>query len=121
MRLLLVARLDFNYNAAPQVGLVAITNSQPVNRPPFTERKIRAMRRHITTLTLICMLLVNGVTSQARKTHLKQTKSRTERKAPKSSAPQKQVARRQRESAKEKAAQRQLIKPNPRVAGLLKS
>src|SRR6476646_1355264 len=78
------------------------------------------MRRLTTSLTLICMLLANGVTSQARKTHLKQTKSRTERKAPKSSAPQKQVARRE-QSAKEKAAKRELIKRNPRLAGLFKS
>jgi hypothetical protein len=66
------------------------------------------------------MLLVNGVTSQARKNYLKQTKSRTERKAPKSSGSQKQVARTKRESAREKAAQRELVKRNPRLNSLFK-
>jgi Bacterial Ig domain/Putative Ig domain len=79
------------------------------------------MRPLVTSLTLICMLLVNGVTLQARKVHPKQTKSRTERKVPKSSASQKQVARSRRESAREKAAQRELIKRNPRYASLFKS
>ena len=78
------------------------------------------MRRLITSLTLICMLLANGVTSQARKNPLKQTKSRTEAKTPKSSAPQKQVARRERESAKDKATRRELIKRNPRLKSLFK-
>lgn len=78
------------------------------------------MRRLITSLTLICMLLANGMTSQARKNPPKQTKSRTERKAPKSSAPQKQVARRERESAKDKAMRRELIKRNPRLKSLFK-
>ncbi|HJT67963.1 MAG TPA: hypothetical protein VJ749_16005, partial [Pyrinomonadaceae bacterium] len=78
------------------------------------------MRRFTTSLTLICMLLANGVTSQARKNPPKQTKSRTERKAPKSSAPQNQVARRERESAKDKATRRELIKRNPRLKSLFK-
>lgn len=78
------------------------------------------MRRLVTSLSLICMLLANGVTSQARKNNLKQTKSRTERKAPKTSAPEKQVARTKRESAKDKAAQRELIKRNPRLKSLFK-
>ena len=74
------------------------------------------MRRLTISLTLICMLLANGVTSQARKNPLKQTKSRTEVKTRKSSAPQKQVAR--RESAKDKAMRRELIKRNPRLKSL---
>ena len=79
------------------------------------------MRRFITCLTLISMLLVNGLTSQARTTTpTKQTKSRTERKAPKASAQHKQVPRTKRESAKQEAARRELIKRNPRLNALFK-
>jgi Bacterial Ig domain len=73
------------------------------------------------SLYLISALLVNGVALQARTSHLKQTKPRTERKAKKASTSQQQVAREKRESAREKAVQRQLIKGNPRLAGLFKS
>jgi photosystem II stability/assembly factor-like uncharacterized protein len=78
------------------------------------------MRSLVTSLSLICVLLLNGVTTQARKTNLKRTKSNPERKAPQSSAARKQAAREKRESAKEKAAQRALIKRNPRLASLFK-
>ncbi|HEX5887611.1 MAG TPA: Ig-like domain-containing protein [Pyrinomonadaceae bacterium] len=76
------------------------------------------MRSLVTSLALICILVVNGVATQARKTNLKRTNSTTERKAPQSSASKKQTARAKRESAKEKAAQRALIKRNPRLASL---
>src|ERR1051326_9489266 len=91
-----------------------------LNHRPSLKGKLQAMRRLTISLTLICMLLANGVTSQARKNPLKQTKSRTERKAPKSSAPQKQVARRERELAKDKTTRRELIKRNPRLKSLFK-
>ena len=79
------------------------------------------MRPLLTSLALICALLFNGVASQARTNHPQQTKSRTERKAKKASPARNEVAREKRESAKEKAAQRALIKRNPRLAGLFKS
>lgn len=78
------------------------------------------MRALVTSLTLICMLLTNSVSTQARKGNPKRTKARTEQKAAKSSASQKQTAREKRESAREKAAQSKLIKRNPRLASLFK-
>src|SRR6476620_10655619 len=79
------------------------------------------MRPLVTSLFLMSALLFNGVASQARTNHPRQTKSRTERKAKKSSPSRNEVAREKRESHREKAAQRELIKRNPRLAGLFKS
>ena len=87
------------------------------------------MRSLFTALALICSLLINGVAAQARKVQPKQTKSRTERTASRSSVSQKETAggrresaRREgrRESAREQAARRELIKRNPRLASLFK-
>src|SRR5689334_21400673 len=77
------------------------------------------MRRVTLSLTLICMLLLNGATLFAVSKNPRQQKSRVERNGSKTSARTK-VAREKRESAKEVAARREAIKRNPRAAGLFK-
>src|SRR5215213_275933 len=66
--------------------------------------------RLITSLTLICLLLLNGATSLAASKHSQRQKSRVERKE----------AREKRESRKEAATRRELIKRNPRLGSLFK-
>ena len=78
------------------------------------------MRSLITSLTLICILLLNGVTILAHSNHPRQDKSRVARKEAKTSARNKQ-AREKRESRKEIAKRRELIKRNPRLASLFKA
>src|SRR5215213_9254500 len=77
------------------------------------------MRRLITSLSLISILFVSTLTSLAVKIQPKQ-KSRAQRTAAKTSTSRKQVARNKRESAREKAAQRELAKRNPLLASALK-
>src|SRR5688572_1559558 len=78
------------------------------------------MRGLLTSLTLICTLLFSGVASFARNNKApKQQKSRVERKASKTSAPNRK-ARTKRESRSELAKRRELIKRNPRLAYLFK-
>lgn len=74
----------------------------------------------ITSVILICVLILNGVTSLAHKNFPKQQKSRIDRTTAKTSKPRKEVARRKRESRREKAAQLELVKRNPRLASLFK-
>ena len=79
------------------------------------------MRSLITSMTLICIFLMNGVTSLAHSNH---SKARVERKGSNSSPRQKQASTkresRKAESRKEVAARRKLIKRNPRLASLFK-
>jgi hypothetical protein len=75
--------------------------------------------RTITSLTLICMLLLNGAASLAASKNPQRQKSRVERKSSNSSA-RANEAREKRESRKEAAARRAAVKRNPRVAGLVK-
>jgi hypothetical protein len=75
------------------------------------------MNRLITSLTLICMLLVNGVAVLAHSNHPKRQKSRVVRKESRT-AEHKREARNKRESRKELAARRALVKRNPRLAAL---
>ena len=79
------------------------------------------MRSLITSMTLICIFLMNGVTSLAQSNH---PKARVERKGSNSSPRQKQASTkresRKAESRKEVAARRKLIKRNPRLASLFK-
>src|SRR6188474_1279652 len=76
------------------------------------------MRSLFTPLTLICVLLLNGVASLGRNDkHPKQSKSRIERTESRSSA-SKERAREKRESRRELAKRRELIKRNPRLAYL---
>ena len=82
------------------------------------------MRRLITSITLICMLCINGVALFARTTP---TKPKSRNKATKNSPPRKQTARtkresrsEKRESRKEEAARQEMIKRNPRLASLFK-
>lgn len=79
------------------------------------------MRGLLTSLTLICTLLLNGVASFARdnKAPKQQPKSRVERKATKTSAHNRKAST-ERESRKEIAKRRALIKRNPRLASLFK-
>src|ERR1041384_3362941 len=72
------------------------------------------MRRLITSLTLICILLVNVITSPARNNYPKSQKSRVERKSTKDSV------RKKSESRRESATRRQALKRNPRLAAVLK-
>jgi hypothetical protein len=83
------------------------------------------MRSLVTSVLLICILLVNGVISLANKHQIQrqtvpQQTARTERKTTKTAAPHKQSARTKRESVREKLARRELIKRNPRLASLFK-
>src|SRR5512132_3919510 len=79
------------------------------------------MRSLITSMTLICIFLMNVVTSLAHSNH---SKARVERKGSNSSPRQKQASTkresRKAESRKEVAARRKLIKRNPRLASLFK-
>jgi len=75
--------------------------------------------RLITSLTLICILLLNGATLLAVSRTPKRQKTRVERKSSNSSAPAKE-AREKRESRKEAAARRAAIKRNPRAAAIFK-
>ena len=78
------------------------------------------MRGLLTSLLLICTLLLHGVASFARDNKApKQPKSRVERKESKTSAHNRK-ARTKRESRKELAKRRELIKRNPRLAHLFK-
>src|SRR5215217_258758 len=77
------------------------------------------MRSLITSLTLVCLLFLNGVSSSAGSKHLKQQKSRVQSQKTNSSRNTKQ-ARKKRESRRESAARRELSKRNPRLAALLK-
>ena len=79
------------------------------------------MRTFITSLVLICVLLLNGFTSFARNNHPKGQKPRVERKKAKPASRQKQARREgKRESAKELARRRALTKKNPRLAAVFK-
>ncbi|HEX7332698.1 MAG TPA: hypothetical protein VF290_14440, partial [Pyrinomonadaceae bacterium] len=76
--------------------------------------------RGLLTLTLICTLLFSGVASFARDNKApRQQKSRVERKTSKTSAHNRK-ARTKRESPRELAKRRELIKRNPRLAFLFK-
>src|SRR5690242_21850411 len=78
------------------------------------------MRRLPISLTLICVLLLNGaVTLTAANKNPKRQKSRTERKDSNTSARTRE-AREKRESRKEAVARRAAIKRNPRAAALFK-
>jgi hypothetical protein len=78
------------------------------------------MRGFLTSLLLICTLLSNGVASIARGNKApKQSKSRVERKASKTSERDRET-RTKRESRRELAKRRELIKRNPRLASLFK-
>ena len=77
------------------------------------------MRSLITSLTLTCMLFLNGVTSLAHSNRSKAQKPRVERKESKTS-PRKKQAITKRESRKESALQRELVKRNPRLAYVYK-
>ena len=75
--------------------------------------------RIITSLTLICILLLNGATLFAASKTPNRQKSRVERKGSNSSERAKE-AREKRESRKEAAARRAAIKRNPRAAAIFK-
>jgi hypothetical protein len=78
------------------------------------------MPRLATSLTLICILMLSGVTSLARKDRPQYQRSRTERKNVKTSTRNKQAARTKRESLREQAARREIVKRNPRLAAVFK-
>jgi hypothetical protein len=69
------------------------------------------MNRLLASLFLICMLLLNGVTSMAQRNHPKRQKQRVAQTS-------ERKREEKRESRKELAAQRALIKRNPRLAAL---
>ena len=77
------------------------------------------MRSIVTSLTLICMLLLNGATFLAAGKDPKRQKPRVERKSSSGTARTSQ-AREKRESRKQAAAQRELVKQNPRLASVFK-
>jgi hypothetical protein len=76
--------------------------------------------RIITSLTLICMLFLNGAVSLAATKNPKRQKSRVERKGSASPERAKEQAREKRESRKEAVARRAAIKRNPRAAAIFK-
>src|SRR5678815_2992162 len=76
--------------------------------------------RIITSLTLICMLFLNGAVSLAVNKTPKRQKSRVERKGSAGSERAKEQAREKRESRKEAVARRAAIKRNPRAAAIFK-
>ncbi len=83
------------------------------------------MRTFITSLALICVLLLSGISSLARNNSPKGPKPgvqrKTERQTSKSSTRQKEAKREgKRESARESARQRALVKKNPRLAAVFK-
>ena len=75
--------------------------------------------RIITSLTLICMLFLNGTALLAATKNPKRQKSRVERKGSPGSERSKE-AREKRESRKEAVARRAAIKRNPRAAAIFK-
>ena len=75
------------------------------------------MNRSVTSLTLICLLFVNGVVAATRTNNPKRQKSRVEQKESRT-AEHKREAREKRESRKELAARRALTKRNPRLGTL---
>ena len=75
--------------------------------------------RIITSLTLICMLFLNGAASLAATRNPKRQKSRVERKGSAGSERAKE-AREKRESRKVAVARRAAVKRNPRAAALFK-
>ena len=75
--------------------------------------------RFTTSLTLICLLFLNGAISLAASKNPKRQKSRVERKGSNKTERAK-VAREKRESRKEAAARRAAIKRNPRAAAIFK-
>src|ERR1051325_7764357 len=77
------------------------------------------MLRPLTSLILICTLLLTGATPLAANKQPQRQKSRVERKGSNSSA-RAEEAREKRESRKEAAARREAIKRNPRAAALFK-
>jgi hypothetical protein len=80
------------------------------------------MRTFMTSMVLICVLLLNGAASLARNNNLKVQKPLVERKISKAAAGNKQVSRAaKRQLARESASRRELIKKNPRLASLFKS
>jgi hypothetical protein len=80
------------------------------------------MRNLITSLTLICILLLNGVTLFARHNQPKQANSRVTTKQAKTSARNKQAREdKKRASRREIAARQKLIKQNPRLSSLFRS
>ena len=78
------------------------------------------MPRPLTSLTLIFILLLNGVTSLAHKNNPKGQKSRVERETTKATKASPRTKQRQtkRESRREAAARRELLKRNPRLASV---
>jgi hypothetical protein len=80
------------------------------------------MRTFITSMVLICVLLLNGATLFARNNNLKVQKPLVARKTAQASANNKQASRAaKRQSSRESASRRDLIKKNPRLASLFKS
>jgi hypothetical protein len=73
------------------------------------------MRAFITSLLLVCALLLNGVTIIARKSTPKHEKPRIQKRISKST---RQTTENQRTSKQQVAKRRELIKKNPRVARL---
>ncbi len=80
------------------------------------------MRGPLTSLTLICILLWNGSTVLARNNYPKGQKSRVERQATKATkaSPRTKQAQTKRESRREAAERRELLKRNPRLASVFK-
>ena len=79
------------------------------------------MRGLFTPLTLICVLLLNGVASLgSNNKHPRQTKSRVERTESRRSSTERRE-RDKRESRRELAKRREVIKRNPRLATLFKN
>ena len=89
------------------------------------------MNRLVTSLTLICIVLLNGVTSMAQRNNPKRQKPPVEQKEivastrkheaierKREAAERKREAREKRESRKELAAKRALMKRNPRLTAL---
>jgi Bacterial Ig domain len=75
------------------------------------------MRTFITSLVLICTLLLNGVSLTARNSVSKERKPGVERKTSKSAIRKRQPSRNEK---RDSARQRQLLKRNPRLASLFK-
>jgi len=75
------------------------------------------MNRLITSLTLICLLFINGVFAVTRTSKPRRQKSRVEQKES-ITTEHKREARERRESRRELAARRALIKRSPRLAAL---
>ncbi len=78
------------------------------------------MLRVVSSLTLICLLFLNGVTALAQRNYPQRQKASVERKSSKV-ADHKKEARTKRESRKDFAGQRAAIKSNPRAAAIFKA